>query len=86
MVRFSILLVDAVINARQANDSTRTSGLEGLVLSLKEALPQPWLVVRRIFLYTSTKQVLLVLLTFNGVYFFQILLKRAQLLQTLAKL
>ena len=32
------------------------------------------------------KQVLLVLLSFNGVYFFQILLKRAQLLQTLAKL
>ena len=29
MVCFSILLVDAETNARQANDSTRTSGLEG---------------------------------------------------------
>ena len=29
MVRFSILLVDAVKNARQANDSTSTIGLEG---------------------------------------------------------
>ena len=29
MVRFSILLVDGVKNARQANDSTSTIGLEG---------------------------------------------------------
>ena len=36
-----MLLVDAVKHARQANNSNSTSGLEGLVLSLKEALPQP---------------------------------------------
>ena len=41
LVRFFMLLVDAVKHMRQANDRTSTSGLEGLVLSLKEALPQP---------------------------------------------
>ena len=41
LVRFFMLLVDAVKHARQANNSNSTSGLEGLVLSLKEALPQP---------------------------------------------
>ena len=50
LIRFSLLFVDVVKHAQQANDSTSTSGLEGLVISLKEALPQPWLVVRRIFL------------------------------------
>ena len=41
LVRFFMLLVDAVKYTRQAYDRTGTSGLEGLVLSLKEALPQP---------------------------------------------
>ena len=41
LVRFFMLLVDAVKHTRQAYDRTSTSGLEGLVLSLKEALPQP---------------------------------------------
>ena len=41
LVRFFTLLVDAVKYTRQAYDRTGTSGLEGLVLSLKEALPQP---------------------------------------------
>ena len=50
LIRFSLLFVDVVKHAQQVNDSTSTSGLEGLVISLKEALPQPWLVVRRIFL------------------------------------
>ena len=50
LVRFSILLVDAVKHAWQANDSTSNSGLEGLVISLKETLPQPKQLVKRIFM------------------------------------
>ena len=50
LVRFSILLVDTVKHAWQANDSTSNSGLEGLVISLKEALPQPKQLVKRIFM------------------------------------
>ena len=79
MVCFSILLVDAETNARQANDSTRTSGLEGFSVIPERGANSTLADSEPYFSGDIYKTSFTSTLSLSAFFVFQSLLKRAQL-------